>query len=98
RLLPPTIPEIPGEMTLVLMYIVEPEIIIIGPFVIVPPLERQKEIIFLYKLQLLPRDIRFLLIRHPEIFLRKTIDRFIIDRVGAAHKVFPFLVLKTIGT
>src|SRR6185437_2124955 len=94
-LFPPPVSEIPGEMTRVFMHIIDPEIIVIGPFIVIPPFERQQEIVFLYKLQLLSRDIRLLLIRDPHILLRETIDRLIVDRISAAYKILPFLVLET---
>src|SRR6185437_1337748 len=96
-LLPPPVPEIPGKMTWVFMHIIDPEIIVIGIFIVIPPFERQQEIVFLYKLQLLSRDIRLLLVRDPYIFLRETIDRLIVDRISAAYKILPFLVLETVG-
>src|ERR1700755_1379803 len=80
-----------------LVQVVDPKVIVVDPFVVVPAFEGEQEVVFLYKLERLTRNLGFLLIRGPDIMLWKTVDRFVIQRIGAAKEVFPFLIAETIG-
>src|ERR1700752_4154244 len=72
------------------------EVIIVDPFVVVAPFEREQEVVFLYELEALSRDLGFLLVRYTDIMLRKAVYGFIVDRISAAEEVFPLLVFKSI--
>src|SRR3954470_6777661 len=60
-----------GEVVPELMFVVQAENIVIKPFVVVTPFERQQEVVFLYELELLSGDLRILLVAGPDIVLRE---------------------------
>ena len=97
RLLPPPETEVIGQVILELLHVLHTEVIVVDPFVVVASFERQQEVIFLYELQTLTRDLGFLLVGDPDIVLRKAIYGLIVERIGSAEKVLPFLIFKTIS-
>src|SRR5882724_2215217 len=79
-------------------FVIEAKNVVVEPFVVITSFKRQQQVVFLYELQLLPGDLGIPLKRSAEIMLWITVNAFVVQRIGAAEKVFPPLILEAIGS
>ncbi|MNL00902.1 hypothetical protein D3C87_1213500 [compost metagenome] len=79
------------------MNIIQSVKIIVQHHVVFSSFKRQQEIIFLDKLKFLTRNFSVALEAGPEVILWEGVDRLVVQRIGSAQEIFPFLVIKAIG-